>query len=98
MLIYNDQVSSFQDIIELSNERTNHQQYLESLGLSPHMSDLLITRENLCNLRNFQTLYPSNKRTVKFGIETITYRDLQMWKLLPNCLKAALFFKYVKTP
>ena len=48
------------------------------------MSDLLVTRENNYNLRNFQELYSSLKRTVKFGTDTISYRRPQIWNLIPE--------------
>ena len=42
------------------------------------------------NIRNFHSLYLSNKRTVKFRIEIITYKHLQIWHLL----KQHLLLKY----
>ena len=42
------------------------------------MSDLFVTRENIYNLRNFQELEYSLKRTVKFGTETVSYRGHQI--------------------
>ena len=38
------------------------------------MSDLFITGENKHNLRHFQTLESSQKRTIKYGTQTIPYR------------------------
>ena len=46
------------------------------------MSDLFVTRENNYNLRNFQELESSLRRTVKFGTETISYRGPQIWNLI----------------
>ena len=51
------------------------------------MSDLFVTRENNYNLRNFQELESSLRRTVKFGTETISYRGLQIWNLIPERLR-----------
>ena len=51
------------------------------------MSDLLVTRENNYNLRNFQELESSLRRKVKFGIETISYRGPQIWNLIPERLR-----------
>ena len=57
-------------------------------GLKPPiMSDLFVTKENKYNLRNFQELESSVKRTVKFGTETISYRGPQIWNLIPERLK-----------
>ena len=52
------------------------------------MSDLFVTRENNYNLRNFQALEYSHKRTAKFGTETISYRGPQIWNLIPERLRA----------
>ena len=71
MLIYNDHVSFFEFILEISNENTINHQNLEFLaneiykfvnGSSPPtMSDLINIGENPYNLRNIQTLFPSIK-------------------------------------
>ena len=42
------------------------------------MSDLCVTKENIYNLGDFQELESSLKRTVKFGTETISYREPQI--------------------
>ena len=51
------------------------------------MSNLFVTRENNYNLRNFQELESSLRRTVKFGTETISYRGPQIWNLIPERLR-----------
>ena len=60
--------------------------------IPPIMSDLFVTRENNYNLRNFQELESSHKRTVKFGTELILerlmaletpnkfYKEIKKWK------------------
>ena len=52
------------------------------------MNDLVATRENNYNLRNFQELESSLRRTVKFGTETISYRGPQIWNLIPERSRA----------
>ena len=42
----------------------------------------VLCKETLYNLKNFQ-IHLSHKRTVKFGIENVTYSLLQIWNLLP---------------
>ena len=51
------------------------------------MSDLFVTMENIYNLRNFQELESSLKRTAKFGTETISYRVPQIWNLILGKIK-----------
>ena len=63
-LTHNDHVRSFQDLLEMTKEKTLHQINMESLakeiykfltGLSPPiMNDAFMIRNNKYNLRNFQ--------------------------------------------
>ena len=93
-LIHNDHVSTFQDILEITKEKTIHQNNLESLakeiykflnGLSPPiMNDAFMIRNNKYNLRNFQRLYSTNNRTTKHESKTVSYRGPQIWNLVPK--------------
>ena len=91
-LIHNDNVSTFQDILDMTKEKTIYQNNLESLAkeiykflnrLSPPiMHDAFRIRNNKYNnLRNFQCLYYTNKRSAKYGTETVLYREPQIWNL-----------------
>ena len=51
------------------------------------MSDLFFTRENKYNLRNFPALESSDKQTIKFGTETISYCRPQIWNLILEILR-----------
>ena len=92
-LIYNDYELPFDRILEDNKQKSIHQKNIESLaiqiykfqaGLTPLiMSDLVVTRKNNYN----QELESSHKRTVKFGTETISYREPQICKLIPERLK-----------
>ena len=105
-LIHNDNVSTFQDILEMTKEKTIYQNNLESLakeiykflnGLSPPiMHDAFMIRNIKYNQRNFQCLYFTNKRTAKYGTETVTYRGPQIWNLVPEKTKNASFFDIFK--
>ena len=54
-------------------------------GLSPPtMIDIFKVGGNICNLRNFESLYSTCKKTMRFGTETITYRGSQIWNLIPD--------------
>ena len=105
-LIHNDNVSTFQDILEMTKEKTIYQNNLESLakeiykflnGLSPPiMHDAFMIRNIKYNQRNFQCLYFTNKRTAKYGTETVTYRGPQIWNLVPEKTKNASSFEIFK--
>ena len=71
--------------------------YKFQAGLAPQiMSDLFVTRENKFNLRNFQALEFPRKRTVKFRTETISFRELQIWNVIPKRLRTLAILKRSK--
>ena len=45
------------------------------------------------NLRNFQEFVRKRKRTVKMGLETLNYRSLQLWSILPENLTGYVSLK-----
>ena len=65
-------------------------------GLSPPvMNGAFMIRNNNYNVRNFQCLYSKNKRTVKYGTETVTYRRTQIWNLVPEKTKNESSFRQI---
>ena len=48
-----------------------------------------VLRENTHNMRNFQAISNENRKTVKYGIETISNRTPFLWSNLPNENKLA---------
>ena len=52
--------------------------------------------ENSYNLRNFQQLASSTKKTTKMGLETISYHGPQLWNLVPQEIKESASFLIFK--
>ena len=53
--------------------------------LDPPIMDSMFERRNESyNLRNFQEFFTERKRTVYYGLETLSYRSPQVWSLLPE--------------
>ena len=50
-------------------------------------------RNNKYNLRNFQCLYSTNKRTAKYGAGTVMYTGPQIWNLVPEKTKNVSSFE-----
>ena len=85
--------------VETHNELTIHQRILQVLmteiykivnGVAPRiMNSLFEFRSNEYNIRNFQVLSTDLRRTVKYGIETMTYRAPSYWAKLPSEYKLA---------
>ena len=48
----------------------------------PIMESILNKRFNTYNLRNFQEFATERKRTVWYGLETLSYRYPQLWSFL----------------
>ena len=66
-------------------------------GFSPAvMHDAFMIKNNKYNQRNFQCLYYINKRSTKIGTEIVTYREPQIWNLVPKKTKSASSFKIFK--
>ena len=55
----------------------------------PVMDNFFMFRGNTHNLRNFQIILNENKKTVRYGSETISYRTPFLWVNLPEEYKLA---------
>ena len=59
-------------------------------GIAPLLMNLLFNfRANTHNIRNFQEIFTENRKTVKYGIKTVTYRVLFLWANLQSEYKNA---------
>ena len=98
-IVSGDNHSSFKSLLSKYKEITIHQRNLQVLmtetskiikGISrPIMENFFILRENAHNVRNFQEISNENRKTVKYGIETISNRTPFLWANLPNEYKLA---------
>ena len=97
-LTYRDETKDFQQILTEQNEITIHQRDLQVLMTEvykivnsiapPIMNSLFQFRYNTNNIRNFQEVYPENRKTLRYGTETVTYQA--------PFLRANLHTKYKK--
>ena len=103
---YKDQKTSDHNLLGAHNELTIHQRNLNILiteiykivnGVAPLiMNSLFELRRNEYNIRNFQVLSTDFRKTVNYGIETITYRAPSIWAKLPSEYKLAAFLDEFK--
>ena len=92
-IILNDYSSNFNILLENNNDISNHHRNIQALLIEvfkmknelapPIMESILNKRFNTYNLRNFQEFATERKRTVWYGLETLSYRYPQLWSLLP---------------
>ena len=85
----NETNKEFQQILKEKNEPTIHQKNLQVLmtevckivnGITPPIRNSLFNfHANIHNIRNFQKIFTENRKTVIYGIETVTYRALFLW-------------------
>ena len=62
----------------------------------PIASNSFQIREKVHNLWNFQQLGNPKKDTVKVALETISYRGLQLWNLVPSEIRILSVFQYLE--
>ena len=98
-IITGNQGSSYDELLSMTNESTIHQNNLQQLAvqifkflhhLSPQiMENLFNVRENRHNIRNFIPFHVSNKKTIMYGIDTVSHISSKIWELIPDKIKAA---------
>ena len=87
-LTYRDETKDFQQILREQNETTIHQRNLQVLMTEvykivntiapPIMNSLFQFRYNTNNIK-FKEIYTENRKTVRYGTETVTYRAPFLW-------------------
>ena len=98
-LTYRDETKDFQQILREQNKITIHQRDLQVLMTevykvvnsiaSPIMNSPFHFRCNTTNIRNFQEIYTENRKTVRYGTETVAYRAPFLWANLHTKYKNA---------
>ena len=84
-------------MLENNNDIFNHCKNIQILLIEvfklkmnfprPIMESMLNRRISTYNLRNFQEFITDRKKTIWYGLKTLSYRYLQLWSLLPEVLK-----------
>ena len=89
-----------------NNDTCNHHRNIQALLIEvfkmknelapPIMESISNKRFNTYNLRNFHEFATERKRTVWYGLETLSYRYPQLWSLLPESLKEMNYLSQFK--
>ena len=95
----NETNKEFQQILREKNEPTIHQKNLQVLMTEvykivndiapPIMNSLFNFHANIHNIRNLLEIFTENRKTVRYGIETVTYRAPFLWANLQSEYKNA---------
>ena len=95
-LVYNDDASSFEDLLKRDNSFTIHQTNLQSLAielykavnsLSPEFMKEIFPVKSETRYCSRQVFITKNIRTVQSGSETLTYLGPKLWLLIPDEIK-----------
>ena len=96
-MLLNDHESDFEKLLHINNGVCNHHGNIQTLLVEIFkikkvfapliMKPILKGRNNAYNVRNFQEFETERKRTVYFGLETISYRSPQLWSLFPEHMR-----------
>ena len=96
-IVFNDNISSFDELINKSGSVKVHHRNLQSLATeiykalhnlsSPLMSELFQLTDKQYNLRQGKSLITNNIKTVNYGSETISNLAPKIWHLVPDKIK-----------
>ena len=110
-LVYNDNLSSFETLLEKSGSVKIHHKNLQQLAIeiykalnnlsSSLMSELFTFKHDCYNLRAGKKLDSNNIKTVNYGTESISYLAPKICELVPNEIKKSnslnVFKRKIKT-
>ena len=95
-IVYRDYISSYEQLLALSNDVTIHQKNLRVLvtevfkvktGIGPEtLKDIFQFTEPVYNLRNIK-FKSNNVKTIQYGTETISFLGPKLWNLLPEDIR-----------
>ena len=96
-VILGDDLSDFESLLQNNRDVRSHHKIILSLMIEmfkiknesapPIMDSMFERRNEPYNLRNFQEFLTEKKRTVRYGLETLSYWSPQLWSLLPENIK-----------
>jgi len=96
-IILGDDINDFEILLQNNKDIRNHHRNIQTLMIEifkiknelapPIMENMFERRSTNYNLRNFQEFLTERKKTVNYGLETLSYRAPQLWSLLPESIK-----------
>ena len=99
-IVLNDNICDFDTMLRNMKDITIHHRNIQTLmiklfkikyDLAPPIMDSMLNRRTICyNFRYFQEFQSERKRTVFYGLETVSYRAPQLWTILPEEFKGTI--------
>ena len=96
-IVYNDHFSSFEELLSTDKSVTVHQKNLQILATEMYkilnrlcpgiMQDIFEVKSNYYNTRNAPAFSSRNIKTVRYGLQTISYMTPKIWDLVCKEMK-----------
>ena len=95
-IVYNDEVSSFEELRIKDNSFTIHERNIQTLaielykvvnGLSPKIMELVIPLKGKVRYPSENKFITRNVRSVRYGTETIAHLGHKIWAIIPRKIK-----------
>ena len=93
-IVYSDNTSSFQELLEKSDSVSIHGRNLQQLAIeiykalnnlsSSLMSELFMIKKNKYSFRNEGALISNHPKSVNYGINSIFHLAPKIWELVPK--------------
>ena len=110
-IVYSDNTSSFQELLEKSGSVSIHDRNLQQLAIeiykalnnlsSSLMSELFMIKKNKYSFRNEGALISNYPKSVNYGINSISHLAPKIWELVPKEIRnyptLNLFKEKIKT-
>ena len=98
-IVYNDNQSTFEELLEKDNTVSVHQRNLQFLaielykvinGISPDLMKEVfpLNDDSGYNLRNKRTFKSRRVKSMRYGTDSLAYLSPKIWELVPNEIKA----------
>ena len=98
-IVYNDNQSTFEELLEKDNTVSVHQRNLQFLaielykvinGISPDLMKEVfpLNDDSGYNLRNKRTFKSRRVKSMRYGTDSLAYLAPKIWELVPNEIKA----------
>ena len=99
-IVYQDNISSFKELLEKSNSTSIHDKNMQFLAieiykaLNNHSSPLLMSqiftrKDTKYNLRNNDVLVTNNVKTTAFGLHSLNHLGPKIWEIIPDNIKCS---------